>query len=146
MSGLITSVTGDTFAVSDKNVTSTVGFTSATKVSEVTPAAVTDVTVGSCVSVRPARGSSPAPDGSVTAAAISVSAPRDGQCFAGARQQAGSAAPTAPGAPSGHGGVRGTVASVSGSTLVVTVAGSNTPANVTLTGTTTYTKRAAADV
>ncbi|QEN14315.1 DUF5666 domain-containing protein [Mycobacterium sp. ELW1] len=170
VSGLITSVTGDTFAVSDKNVTSTVGFTSATKVSEVTPAAVTDVTVGSCVAVRPTRGSSPAPDGSVTAAAISVSAPRDGQCFAGARQQAGSAAPTAPGAPSGHGGVRGTVASVSGpplgvappssghggvrgtvasvsgSTLVVTVAGSTTPTNVTLSGTTIYTKRAAADV
>ncbi|WP_431232058.1 DUF5666 domain-containing protein [Mycolicibacterium psychrotolerans] len=136
VSGLITSVTGGTLAVSDKNVTTSVGFTSATKVSEVTPAAVTDVAVGSCVSVRPARGSSPAPDGSVTAAAISVSAPRDGQCFAGARQQAASA---------GH-GVRGTVTSVSGGTLVVTVAGSNTPTNVTLSGTTTYTKRAPADV
>ncbi|MEZ0359721.1 DUF5666 domain-containing protein [Mycobacterium sp. SA01] len=137
VSGLITSVNGGTAVVTDKNVTSNVGFTSATKVSELTPAAVTDVTVGSCVSVRPARGSNPAPDGPVTAAAISVSAPRDGQCFAGARQQAGSA---------GHGGVRGTVTSVSGSTLVVTAAGSNTPTNVTLAGTTTYTKRAAADV
>lgn len=137
VSGLITSVTGGTFAVSDNNVTSTVGFTSATKVSELSPAAVTDVTVGSCVSVRPARGSNPAADGSVTAAVISVSAPRDGQCFAGARQQA---------APSGHGGLRGTVASVSGSTVVVTVAGSNAPTNFTLSGTTTYTKRAAADV
>lgn len=136
VSGLITSVTGGTLAVSDKNATSSVGFTSATKVSEVTPAAVTDVTVGSCVSVRPARGSSPAPDGSMTAAAISVSAPRDGQCFAGARQQAASA---------GH-GVRGTVTSVSGSTLVVTEAGGNTPLNVTLASTTTYTKRAPADV
>ncbi|MBI3692011.1 MAG: hypothetical protein HY239_15525, partial [Mycolicibacterium aromaticivorans] len=132
-----TSVNGGTLAVSDKNVTSNVGFTSATKISEVTPAAVTDVTVGSCVSVRPARGSSPAPDGSVTAAAISVSAPRDGQCFAGTRQPAGS---------TGHGGIRGTVASVSGSTVVVTVAGSNTPANVTLTSTTNYTKRAPADI
>ncbi|KDF02353.1 hypothetical protein Y900_026300 [Mycolicibacterium aromaticivorans JS19b1 = JCM 16368] len=137
VAGLITSVNGGTAAVSDKNVTSNLGFTSSTKVSELTPAAVADLTVGSCVSVRPARGSSPAPDGSVTAAAISVSAPRDGQCFAGARQQAGSA---------GHGGVRGTVTSVNGSTLVVTAAGSNTPTNVTLSGTTTYTKRAPADV
>ncbi|MCV7343201.1 DUF5666 domain-containing protein [Mycolicibacterium rhodesiae] len=147
VSGLITSVNGDTLAVSDKNVASNVGFTSATKVSEVTPAALTDVTVGSCVSVRPARGTSPAPDGSVTAAAISISAPRDGQCYAGARQQAGSAAPTPPGGPAGHGGgTRGTVASISGGTLVVTVAGSNTPTTVTVSNTTTYTKRAAADI
>ncbi|BBX07934.1 DUF5666 domain-containing protein [Mycolicibacterium aichiense] len=146
VSGLITSVNGGTLAVSDKSVTSNVGFTSATKVSELTPAAVTDVTVGSCVSVRPARGSSPAPDGSVAAAAISVSAPRDGHCFAGARQQAGSTASTPPGGPAGHGDLRGTVASVSGGTLVVTVAGGTTPTNVTLSATTTYTKRAAADV
>jgi hypothetical protein len=144
VAGLITSVTGNTLAVSDNNVTSTVGFSSATKVSEMTPAALTDITVGSCVSVRPARGAAPASDGSVAAAAIVVSAPRDGQCFTGGRQPAGSR--TAPGGHASHGGIRGTVASVGGSTMVVTAAGSTTPTNVTLSDTTTYAKRGAAGI
>jgi hypothetical protein len=146
VAGLVTSVTGSTLAASDNNVTFTVGFSSATRISEVTPAALTDVTVGSCVSVRPARGTSPAPDGSVTAASVQVSAPTDGQCFAGGRQPAGSPTAAPPGGRADHGGIRGTVTSVGGNTLVVTAAGSSTPTNVSLSDTTTYAKRSPATV
>jgi hypothetical protein len=146
VAGLVTSVTGSTLAVSDNNVTSTVGFSSATRISELTPAALTDVTVGSCVSVSPARGTSPAPDGSVSAASVQVSAPKDGQCFAGGRQPAGSPTVAPPGGRAGHGGIRGTVTSIGGNTLVVTAAGSSTPTNVSLSDTTTYAKRSPATV
>ncbi|MBB3754003.1 hypothetical protein FHT44_006525 [Mycolicibacterium sp. BK634] len=144
--GLITSVTGSTLTLRNDNANSTVGFSSATKVSELTPAALTDVKVGSCVSVRPARGTSPAPDGSVTAVAVTVSTPRDGQCFPNARPSAGSPTSAPPSGRPGHGGLRGTVSSVGDNTLVVTTAGGNAPANVGLSGTTTYTKRAPSDV
>lgn len=144
--GLITAVTGSTLAVSGKNGTATVGFSSATKISEVTPAALTDVTVGSCVSVRPARGTSPAPNGSVTAAAVLLSASKDGQCFTGARKAAGSPTAAPSGTPARH-GLRGTVSSVGGNTLVVTTAdGTASPTTVDLSDTTTYAKRTPAGV
>ncbi|MCV7178684.1 DUF5666 domain-containing protein [Mycolicibacterium sphagni] len=144
VAGLITSVTGNTLVVAQNNASATVGFSSATKVSEVTPAALTDVTVGSCVSVRPARGTAAGQDSSVTAASVLISAPRDGQCFTGGRQSAGSPSAQAPGGPSGHQGLRGTVTSVGGNTLAVTTSGGTSPTTVDLSDSTTYAKRAPA--
>jgi hypothetical protein len=143
LAGLITSVTGNTLVVSQNNSTTTVDFSSATKVSEVTPATLTDVTAGSCVMVRPARDSDSAPGTPITAASVLISASKDGQCFAGG-QQAGSPTATPPGGPAGHRGLRGTVTSAGGTTLVLTTAGANSPTTVDLSGNTTYAKRAPA--
>ena len=144
--GLISSVTGSTMTVSDNNATSTISFSSTTRISEMTPAALTDVTVGSCVAVRPARDSTPAPDGSLSAATILVSTPKDGQCFANARPAGGSPTDAPPGGRPGQHGVRGTVASVGANTLAVTPAGGGAPTTVGISSTTTYAKRAPAGV
>lgn len=138
MAGLIASVNNNTLTVTDNNVTSTIGFSPSTKISELTPASLTDATVGSCVTVRAARGDN-ASGGAMTAAAVTISAAKNGQCFANIK-------PAAAGSPVGHGEVRGTVTSVGNGSLVVTPADSSTPATVTLTGATTYAKRATATI
>jgi len=140
--GLISSVTGSTIAVTAPTTTATVAFSPATKISEVTSAQLTDITVGSCVSVRPARDTNTAAGTPVTAAAVLVSSPVNGQCFTGARPSAaGSPTGSPPGPAAGHRGMRGTVASVTS-----TVAdGATAATTVDLTDTTTYTKRATAD-
>jgi hypothetical protein len=143
VAGLITSVAGSTFVVNQNNSPITVGYSPATKVTETTPVALTDVTVGSCVTVRPQHGTGRSPDGSLTAAAVLIGASQNGQCSAGG-QSAGSPTST-PAKPAGH-GLRGTVSSVVANTLVVTAAGTTTPTTVDLANTTTYAKRAPADV
>src|SRR5271156_2661230 len=56
VSGMIASVAGNSIQVTkEDNSAAAVNFTSTTKVTEVTPATLTDVTAGSCVSVRPSK-------------------------------------------------------------------------------------------
>lgn len=134
MAGTITSVSANSVVVKQKNGTATIDFSGSTKISETTPAALTDVTAGSCVSVRPERGSSPGANGAVTAAAVQISSAHNGTCFASARQSAGAA-----------GVLRGTVNSVDATTLIVAPAGGTTAATVDLASTTRYARHAPAD-
>ncbi len=129
VAGLISAVTGNTVTVTARDATKTVAFSASTKISEMTPAALTDVTSGSCVSVRPARGDTAA-GAPMTAAAVVLSAPVNGQCFAGAKAPAGSRA------------LRGTVASAGADTMAVASTAGGTPVTVALTADTTYAKRA----
>jgi hypothetical protein len=127
VAGLIASVSGNAITVTQPNSGSaTVDFTNSTTVSEIVPAQLTDVTTGSCVTVRPTRDSTPG--GPVTAQTVVVSPSSNGNC------------PQPQGNQSGK-GVRGTVGSVNGDTMIVTTDGNQT--NVTVTPTTTYAKRGA---
>jgi hypothetical protein len=90
------------------------------------PGQLTDVTAGECVMVRPTKDSSAPP--TVTAAAVLVGQAGNGRC--GGR---------------GHGrGVTGTVASVNGSSIVLT-ATDNSQTTVTVTSNTRYAKRSRGD-
>jgi Domain of unknown function (DUF5666) len=152
VSGLIASVAGNSVQVTkEDNSTAAVNFTSTTKITEVTPATLADVTQGSCVMVRPAgesQGGQP-----VTAASVKVSPSVNGACpqpqqpapGAGSSSPAPSGAPTPP--PGRPAPVRGSVASVSGNTI--TVAGTDTSGNTTQTTVTVddktkYSKKASA--
>ena len=141
MAGLIASLNGSTISITTGNGTATVDFSQSTKISQVVAASPADLTVGSCVTVRPAPGAAPAPGAPVTAAAVALSAPVKGQCFPAARQsgQSPAGAPTAGAAR----GVRGTLSSSNGTTLVVTTGAGNgsTPTTVDVDNTTAYTKR-----
>ncbi len=79
VNGLIDSVSGSTIQVSQRSGTATVDFTPSTAVSETTPAQLTDITAGSCVSVRPDRRGASAEGGAITARSVRVSAAVDGQ-------------------------------------------------------------------
>lgn len=127
VSGMIASVSGDAIQVTQRTGTATVDFTPSTKITEVTPAQLTDVTAGSCVAVHPTRGSAHAGD-TITAQSVQVSPSVDGKC------------PT----PKHHAGVSGTVGSVAGTTITV-IATDTSQTNVTVTDATTYTKQAATD-
>ena len=132
----------------------TVDFTGSTKVTETSPAALTDVTAGSCVSVRAqegAQGGQP-----ITAASVRVSPAVDGKCPQATETGPGSGPRSTPPAPSGspttapakRSPVRGTVASVAGNTINVTSTddtGNTTQTAVTVNDKTRYSKRAAAD-
>ncbi|MBV8862820.1 MAG: hypothetical protein JO082_02390 [Mycobacterium sp.] len=138
VSGIIASISGAAIQVTQQAGTATVDFTPSTKITEVTPAQLTDVTAGNCVAVLPARGSADA-DGTITAQSVRVSPAVDGKC-------------PEPKHPAGglgrHRPVRGTVASVAGNTITVTAAdsgGSTTQTTVTVNDTTTYTKETATD-
>ncbi len=150
VSGLIASTAGNSIQVTQEdNAIAAVNFTSTTNVTEVTPAALSDVTTGSCVTVRPTRELSPGQP--VTAASVRVSPAVNGTCPQ--RKEAGPAS-TSP-APSGSpttapaksAPVHGTVASVTGNTINVTSTDSNgntTQTAVTVDDKTTYTKQASA--
>src|SRR6202012_5218668 len=58
VAGLIASVSGDTIQVTQRNGNATVDVTPSTAITEVTQAALPDVTAGSCVSIRPTRDDS----------------------------------------------------------------------------------------
>jgi hypothetical protein len=125
VAGLINSVSGNTIQVAQpNNGSATVDFTNSTTVTEIVPAQITDVTAGSCVTVRPTR------DNSQTAQTVLISPASNGNC-----QQ--------PQGGRGGKGVRGTVASVNGDTITVTTGGNQT--NVNVTPATTYAKRAASN-
>jgi hypothetical protein len=133
VSGLIASVAGNSIQVTkDDNSNATVNFTSTTKVTEVAPATLSDVTSGSCITVRPTgepQGSQP-----VTAAAIRVSPSVNGTCPQPKGPAAGSSTSTPPPgspAPAQPKPLRGSVASVTGNSI--TVAGTDASGNTTQT-------------
>jgi hypothetical protein len=137
ISGLIASTSGATIQVThggDASDTATVNFTPSTQITDVTPAQLADITTGSCVMVRPTRDSATSDTGALTAREVLVSVASNGTC------------PPA-GNPRGH-GVRGTVASVTGGTIVVTgtdAGGNPSQQSIAVTDSTVYAKRAVAD-
>ncbi|OMC42234.1 hypothetical protein A5744_17075 [Mycobacterium sp. IS-1264] len=116
----------------DDNTKAAVNFTSTTKVTEVAPATLSDVTSGSCISVRPAQeiqGNQP-----VTAASVRVSPSVNGTCPPGKESSQGSTTTTPPPgapAPAKPKPLRGSVASVTGNSI--TVAGADASGNTTQT-------------
>lgn len=150
VSGMIASVAGNSMQVTKQdNSTAAVNFTSTTKVTETTPAALTDVTSGSCVTVRPAReaqGGQP-----VTAASVKVSPSVNGACPAKPTAQSPSSpTPPPPGSPAPAprpAAIRGSVASVAGNTINVTgtdPSGNTTQTAVTVDDKTKYMKQSSA--
>ena len=131
-------MSGDAIQVTQQTGTATVDFTPSTKITELTPAQLTDVTAGSCVAVRPTRDSADS-GGAITARSVRVSPAVDGKCPEPKHP--------ASGGPAGH-QPWGTVASVAGNTITVngTDANGNTSqTTVTVTDTTKYTKQSATD-
>ncbi|BBZ69142.1 hypothetical protein MPRS_02350 [Mycobacterium paraseoulense] len=134
----------------EDNSTAAVNFTSTTKVTETTPAALTDVTAGNCVTVRPAKEGQGGRQ--VTAASVKVSPSVNGTCPkpkaaapGGSPGPAPSGAPTPPPAPPAP--VQGSVASVSGNTIDVTATdpnGNTTQTAVTVDDKTRYMKQSSA--
>jgi Domain of unknown function (DUF5666) len=143
VSGMIASVSGDAIQVTQQTGSATVDFTPSTKITQVGPGQLTDVTAGSCVVVLPRRQSADT-GGTITAQFVRVSPAVDAQCPE-PKHPAG--APHS-GGPAGHRPVQGTVASVAGNTITVTDAeagGSTSQTSVTVTDTTKYTKQSATD-
>jgi hypothetical protein len=143
VSGMIASVSGDAIQVTQQAGNATVDFTPSTKITEVTPAQLTDVTAGSCVAVHPTRDSADT-GGAITAQFVRISPAVNGQC-AEPKHPAGT--PPSGGAAKHH-VVSGTVASVAGNTITVNgtdANGTSSPSGVTVTDTTKYTKQAATD-
>jgi hypothetical protein len=126
-------VSGNAIQVTQQeNGNATVDFTESTKVAEVTPAALTDVTTGSCVTVRPgheeSQGGQP-----ITAATVRIRPTVDGKC------------PQAKAAKRST--VDGSVASVTGNTINVTgtdASGNTSQTAVSVNDKTKYTKQASA--
>jgi hypothetical protein len=125
--GLVDSVSGGTVMVTGPKGPATVDVTPSTRVTQLSAAQLTDVVAGECVAVHPTKGSGG--QSPVTAAAVLVTQAGNGRCG-----QAG---------PRGH-GVGGTVASVNGSSIVLTAA-DNSQVTVTVTSGTRYAKRSTAD-
>jgi Domain of unknown function (DUF5666) len=152
VAGLIASVSGDTIQVTAQNGNSTVGFTPSTQVNEVSSASLPDVTPGSCVTLRPARGQNPQ-SGAFTVQMVRVSQAVGGNCPQPQAPPAGSTPPAPPpGGPSSpprgnHPPILGTVASVAGDTITVNTSNPGGPqqATVTVTDRTRYTKEAASN-
>jgi hypothetical protein len=126
--GVIASVSGNAVQVTETNGTATVDFSAKTAVLENTKAQLTDIAAGNCVSVvsTPASG----PGGAATASSV-VLTPPAGECAQPMNAQPGQ--------------VIGTVASVAGNTIHVTVTDANgnpSQTEVTVADTTQYTKQA----
>jgi Domain of unknown function (DUF5666) len=151
--GLIASVSGNIAQVTQEKGNAAVAFTPSTKVTEITPAALTDVTTGSCVTVRPAHQESQ-PGQPLTAATVRVSPAVDGKCPQGKEAAPGGSTTPAPSgaptrAPANRAPVRGAVASVAGNTITLTstdAAGTTSQTPVTVTDKTRYSKQAGADI
>ena len=114
--GSIDSVSGSTIEVSGPKGSAKVAFSPSTKIMELTPANLTDITAGQCVTIRPASGTE---GGTVTADAVVIGASSGGQC-----QKTGGA-DNAGLPPSPLGGFRGTVDSVSEKTIITTTLGAD---------------------
>jgi hypothetical protein len=146
VSGLIDSVSGNTIQVSARSGSATVDFTPSTDVSEITPAQLTDVTAGSCVTVR--AGHESTGDG-ITARSVRVSPAVDGKCQQPKPAGGSTTSPNpAPEAPAGRHLVRGQVASVAGNTITVNAtddSGNPAPTAVTVSDGTKYSKQATTD-
>lgn len=126
VAGLIASVSGTTVQVNQKSGTATVDVTQSTKVAEMTPAQVTDLTPGACVSTR-----TPKDNASAAVRMVVIGTDANGNCAAPQNARPGM--------------VRGTVASVNGNTVVLNVSqnGSTSQSNITVDNQTRYEKRAA---
>ncbi|MGZ6780077.1 MAG: DUF5666 domain-containing protein [Mycobacterium sp.] len=122
--GLVASVSGNAIGLRTPNGGATVDFAPSTRVVEVAPARLNDVTPGSCVNVRATQQSAPTGT-AITAESVTVTPAIDGQC-----------PPPA--------GFYGTVASVSGNTISVNgigAGGQTTPTTVTVANTTSSKKQ-----
>jgi hypothetical protein len=118
-------VSGIRIEVSGPNGAATVTFSPATKIMELTPAKPTDITPGLCITIRPASG---AEGGDVVADAIVIGASSGGEC----KKTGGADNAGLPASPLG--GFRGTVDSVSDTSLVVTTLGTDgSKTNTTVT-------------
>src|SRR5271156_6362682 len=147
VNGLIDSVSGNTIQVSQRSGSATVDFTPSTAVSEITPAQLTDITTGSCVSVRPDRHGASSEGGALTARSVRVRTAVDGKCPA-PEQGSGNTTSTPPDAPTAHHQIGGQVASVAGNTITLNSAdsgGNSSQTSVTVTDTTKYTKQSTTD-
>lgn len=133
VSGLVNSVSGGTVSVTGKDGPGTVNITSSTRITQVGPGQLTDVTAGECIAVRPIKGGNDT-GSAVTAAGVLVGQPRNAQCGQKGDQKN----------DKHEHGINGTVASVNGNTIVVTAA-DNSQTTVTVTPDTHYTKSADAD-
>jgi uncharacterized protein DUF5666 len=132
--GLVGAVSGGTVTVTEQSGSATVNVTPSTKVSQLTQGQLTDITAGECLMVNPTKDSGQPP--TVTAAAVLFGAPDNGQC--------GHPGGNAPGGNGPGGRLAGTVASVNGSSIVLT-ATDNSQTTVNVTPDTRYAKRVAAD-
>jgi Domain of unknown function (DUF5666) len=147
LEGMVRSVSGNTIQLTQRDRTAaTVDLTPTTMVTEVSSAALSDVTPGSCVDVKAGPESGPS-GGAITAQSVEISPAEGGKCPPPEEPGAGSAgaAPPSPssGEPAERPGTYGTVSSVTGNTIAVTStdpAGKTTNNNVTVTDTTTYVK------
>lgn len=120
--GLVESVSGNAIALRTRTGSATVDFAPSTRVVEVTPARLSDVTPGSCVNVRATPQSAPS-GGGVTADSVTIAPAVDDTC-----------PPPA--------GLYGRVAAVSGNTISVDGGpGGKPPTTVTVLNTTTYRKQ-----
>jgi hypothetical protein len=138
VNGMIASVSGDAIQVTQQSGNATVDFSPSTKITEVTPGQLTDVTAGSCVAVHPTRDSAGS-GGTITAQFVRISPAVDGKCQAPKHPAGGNAK---------HRAVSGTVATVAGNTITVNATdadGNSSQSNVTVTDTTKYTKQTATD-
>lgn len=126
--GMVQSNSGGTVALRTRTGSATVNYTPQTRVVDVTPAKLADVTPGSCVNIKATPQSAP-PPGAITAQAVTVTPSVDGKC-----------PPPA--------GFYGTVASVSGNTIAVNGLGPGGPGastNVTVAGSTSYQRQVPSD-
>ncbi len=133
-------MSGSTIQVSAKSGATTVDFTPSTAVSEITPAQLTDVTAGSCVSVRPDHHGGSPEGGTINARSVRVSAAVDGKCPAPAHPAGAGSHHQAP--------PRGQVASVTGNTITLNstdAQGNPSPSTVNVNDTTKYTKSTTTD-
>jgi hypothetical protein len=145
--GMVRSVSGNTIQLTQRDRTAaTVDLTPTTVVTEVSSAALGDVTTGSCVDVKAGPESGP-PGGAITAQSVEISPAEGGQCPPPEEPGGGwaSAPPPAPssGEPAARPTIYGMVTSVSGNTIDVSStdpAGKTTKTNLTVIDTTTYVK------
>jgi hypothetical protein len=145
--GLVRSVSRNTIQLTQRNRTAaTVDFTPTTLITEVSSAALTDVTPGSCVDVKVSPAGGP-PGGALAAQSVEISPAEGGNCPPTEEPAAGSpgSPPPAPssGKPGERSGVYGKVGAVTGNTIAVTSTdptGKTTNTNVTVIDTTTYVK------
>lgn len=125
---MVQTVSGQTIALRTRTGSATVDFSPQTRVVQVSPAQLADVTPGSCVNVKATPQSAPT-GGAITAQTVTITASLDGKC----------PPPT---------GFYGTVASVSGNTIAVnglSPSGPGAPTNVTVASATSYQKQTPSD-
>jgi Domain of unknown function (DUF5666) len=145
--GLIDSVSGNTIQVSQRSGTATVDFTPSTEVAELGPGQLTDVTAGSCVSVRPDHQRASRRGTGITARSVLVSTAVDGKCPQPNRP-AGATTTSPPAAPGPHHQVNGQVTTVAANTITVNSvdpSGNSSQTTVNVTDATEYTKQTTAD-